>query len=111
MKGPVEVHVTVDPGICGFSCSIVAVREARRRVRFEIRTECSQIQTLASTLAEIDMKDLFSPPGRNPIFTAAERARCHPSCAVPCSLMKAGEVALGLALPKDAVIGFGKDSP
>jgi hypothetical protein len=104
--GAIEVRVIVEPGICGFSCSVLAVRQGRRTVHFEIRSECQQIQTLASTLGKIDMRDLFSPPARNPIFAAAERARCHPSCAIPCALMKAGEVALGLALPKNAAIRF-----
>ncbi len=100
------VRVTVDPGICGFNCSIHAYKGKGKTVRFEIQSDCDQIQTLATHLEEIGIKDIFVPLTRSPVFLSAEKSKCHLACPVPCSLVKAAEVVLGLALPKDARITF-----
>ena len=96
----------VDPGICGFTCSINAYKDGKHTVRFEIQSDCDQIQNLARDLGKISMKDLFLPLSRNPIFLSAEKSQCHLACPVPCSMFKAAEVALGLALPKRVMITF-----
>ena len=97
--------MTVDPGICGFQCSITA-RKAGRGAELEIRSDCAQITHLASNLKALSLKDLFVPYGRNPLFSCAENAGCHNACPVPAAVVKAAEVALGLALPKDVSIRF-----
>ena len=97
--------MTVDPGICGFECSITA-RKAGRGADLEIRSDCAQITELASNLKTLSLKDLFVPYGRNPLFRCAESAGCHNACPVPAAVVKAAEVALGLALPGDVSIRF-----
>jgi hypothetical protein len=57
-------------------------------------------------LAAISLRDLFLPMPRNPAYIAAEKSGCHPSCAVPTAILKAVEVALGVALPKEVRIKF-----
>lgn len=71
-----------------------------------IESECGQIQQLGSCLERLSMKDLFLPHTKNPVFLCAETARCHLACPIPMSVIKAAEVALGLALPKDATLTF-----
>ncbi len=100
------VRLEVDPGICGFTCLIHAFKDEKHAVRFEIQSDCDQIQDLANGLGKIGMKDLFMPLSRNPIFLSAEKSRCHLACPIPCSLVKAAEVTLGLALPKKVTITF-----
>jgi len=95
----------VDPGICGFTCSVRAWKEGQT-VMFEIQSECGQIKKLASTLDPITLRDLFVPLTRSPLFLSAEAAKCHLACPVPSSLIKAAEVVLGLALPKEVTIRF-----
>jgi hypothetical protein len=97
--------VAVDPGICGFICSIRAWKEGKT-VRFDIQSECAQILKLAEALDPITLKDLFVPLTQCPIFRLAEASRCHLACPVPSSLVKSAEVVLGLALPRDATIRF-----
>lgn len=97
--------MTVDPGICGFDCVIRAWKEGKA-VRFDIQSECGQIKKLAGALGPVTLKDLFVPLTKNPIFLCAEKARCHLACPVPSSLVKAAEVVLGLALPREATIRF-----
>jgi hypothetical protein len=100
------VHVAVDPGICAFKCFIHVYMNGKNSIRFEIQSDCDQIKKLARELGVIGLKDLFLPQSRNPIFLCAEKSKCHLACPVPCSLIKAAEVALGLALPKGVVISF-----
>ena len=100
------VRVNVDPGICGFTCSILAKKDGKRSVKFDIQSDCNQIQELADTLGNISMKELFLPLSQNPIFRIAERSGCHTACPIPSSIVKIAEVALGLALPKNVMLTF-----
>lgn len=102
------VSVRVDPGICGFVCTIKVRREGRE-VSLDIQSACEQIQKLRPCVGRLSMKDLFLPHTKNPVFLCAERARCHVACPIPVSLVKAAEVALGLALPRDATLTFEND--
>lgn len=105
-KGAAEsVRVRVDPGICGFECTIEAGKEGRT-VRLSIQSDCEQIKKLASLLGPLSLKDLFVPLSKNIIFLSAETSGCHLACPVPWALVKAAEVALGLALPKEAMLRF-----
>ena len=99
-------RLEVDPGVCSFTCRIRAFKDEKHTVRFEIQSDCEQIQNLAGDLGKIGMKDLFLPLSRNPIFLCAEESQCHLACPIPCALVKAAEVALGLALPKKVTITF-----
>lgn len=101
------VQVATDPGICGFSCTIKAQKTGQRMVSVEIvGSECKQIQRLSSGLNEMALKELFMPLTRNPVYIAAEKSGCHPSCAIPAAVLKAVEVALDMALPKEVRIQF-----
>lgn len=100
-------HVTADPGICGFSCTINVQKMDKRKVTVEIvGSECKQIQRLSIRLSEMTLKALFQPLTRNPVYIAAEQSGCHPSCSIPAAVLKAVEVALEMALPKDVYIQF-----
>ena len=104
---PIVAHVNVEPGICGFPCKVIARKIGKRRVSLEIiGSECQQVKKLANSLTEMTLKDLFLPLTRNPVYTAAEKSGCHPSCAIPSAVLKAVEVAMDMALPKDVQITF-----
>lgn len=94
--------MTVTPGICGFACRIRVQKIDKRIVAIEITdSECKQIRLLAGRLAQISLKELFMPMTRNPVYVAAEKSGCHPSCAIPSAVLKTIEVAMGMALPQD----------
>jgi Family of unknown function (DUF6951) len=102
-----EVRVTVEPGVCGFQCTILAKRIDNRRVRIGITgSGCKSVNQMATFLEDILLRDLFAPPSRNPVFLSAERARCHPSCPVPVGVLKAAECAMEMALARPAYIRF-----
>jgi len=101
------IRIIVDPGICGFSCQVEARRQDKQHAAIEITgSQCELIQKLAENLKEISVEDIFTPHTRNPVFKAAELAGCHLTCPVPVAVLKAAEVALELALPKEARINF-----
>jgi Family of unknown function (DUF6951) len=101
------VCLETDPGICGFPCTIKACKTQSRTVTVEISgSECKQIKRLETQFTEMSLKELFLPLTRNPIYQAAEKSGCHPSCAIPCAVIKAVEVAMGMALPKEVRITF-----
>ena len=101
------IRIIVDPGICGFSCQVEARRQDKQHAAIEITgSQCELIQKLAENLKEISVEDIFTPHTRNPVFKAVEQAGCHLTCPVPVALLKAAEVVLELALPKEACISF-----
>jgi len=96
----------VDPGICGFSTHIQAFRSGPRSVCIEIESACDKIQELSSFLEELNLKSILSPISKNPVFIEAEKSGCHSCCPIVISVIKAAEVALEIALPKDVQIAF-----
>jgi hypothetical protein len=101
------VRVTAEPGICGFPCVIEARRTGRYTVSIKIEgSECKHGKRLAGLVEKMSMKQLFAPVTRNPVFLSAQKAGCHPSCPIPVAILKAVEVAMDMALPRDAVIKF-----
>ncbi len=101
------IRVTAEPGICGFPCVIEARRTGRYTVSVKIEgSECKHGQRLSGLVQKMTMKQLFAPVTRNPVFLSAQKAGCHPSCPIPVAILKAVEVAMDMALPRDAVIKF-----
>ena len=46
------------------------------------------------------------PATRNPVYLAAQKSGCHPSCPIPAAVLKVAEVSLEMALPRNASIRF-----
>lgn len=106
-QGPMEreVKVRADPGICGFRTEIGVKRVSKDRVEISINgSGCRHIQSMAEALNGLTLRELFSPITKNPVYLAAQKARCHPSCIVPVAIIKASEIALEVALPKDVLL-------
>jgi|GEM_PF-336727 len=101
------ICLAVDPGICGFPCFIKARKLDARNAALQIaESDCRQIQRLSERLTEIFLHDLFLPATRNPVYVEAAASGCHPSCPIPAAVLKAAEVAMEMALPKDVCIRF-----
>jgi hypothetical protein len=99
---PRIVCVSVRPGACGFSCTIRAKKMDRRTVAITILgSQCQQIQKLSGCVAALSLKEMFTPLTRNPVYVRAEQSGCHASCTVPAAILKAAEVALEMAVPRD----------
>jgi len=104
---PSPISVTVDSGICGFTCCIKAWKIDKRAVGLEIsESECQQIRQYSKLLKKLTLREVFAPVTANPVYLAAEQSGCHPSCPIPVAVLKGAEVSLEMALPRDAYIRF-----
>ncbi|MBW2487023.1 MAG: hypothetical protein JRE72_06370 [Deltaproteobacteria bacterium] len=98
--------VNVMSGICGMITEIRATsQDPSGMVSLEINTRCESIQGLADRLKVVNPEEEISFRGDGPktLRMAAEHCK-HAACPVPSGIIKAIEVAAGLALPKDASI-------
>jgi hypothetical protein len=94
----------VQAGICGFVAAIEAVANGRK-VALTITSDCERIRKMADILKEVDSLAIIGPRSRpNAVFDAATEAKLHAACAVPTAVIKAIEVAGGLALARDVHI-------
>ncbi|MCG2774313.1 MAG: hypothetical protein L6406_01425 [Desulfobacterales bacterium] len=105
------IRVTAEPGVCGFSCIIEAQKKASDLVSIKITgSECKQIQRLSRNIREMNLRELFTPLTQNPVYTFAKKAGCHASCPIPMAILKAVEVAMDMAIPRDVLIRFESSS-
>lgn len=103
-------RVIVNPGVCGFNCTVYAEKSSSRKVRVTIPdSECEQVNKMSQWFEEISLADIFKPFTRNPFFKWAELAGCHTTCLVPTAISKAVEVEMGMAVPRKAELEFGSD--
>jgi hypothetical protein len=102
-----DTCASVNAGICGFTCRIEAWKIDQRTVGLEIsESECQQIQRFSELLNKLTLKEVFMPVTRNPVYLTAQQSGCHASCPIPTAVLKAAEVALEMALPRDVSIRF-----
>ena len=98
--------VNVMSGICGMITEIRATsQQASGRVNLDINSRCDSIQHLADALKIVNPEEeiSYSKDGPKTLRMAAQHCK-HAACPVPSGIIKAIEVAAGLALPKDARI-------
>jgi len=98
-------RVEVFGGVCGFNTVIRAAAAGRRQVELTLETDCPNWQKAAAALKTVNaFKELFVKLHESEVYRAAAPFIPHPACPVPAGMMKAIEVAAGLALPRDAWI-------
>lgn len=98
-------HATVNPGICGFRTRLEVVPEADGRCLVRGESACSHVQRLLASLGPVDpYGEISYQPEAPRTLAAAAAVLPHPACPVPCALLKALEVAAGLALPADVSV-------
>ncbi len=99
----------IQSGICGFQTTVHSRMEGSE-VALDIQSDCQAIQKLASELVRVDPFQEISFRGAGPQTLNLARRYCnHPACPVPSGILKAIEIAAGLALPADVVIRLSKD--
>jgi len=98
--------VTTDAGICGFSVTIKVMCLSSRHVGVRIDTECEMVMQMSRQIEEIDWRHALGNWEKSLVYAAAMQHINHPACPVPAAILKAIEVEVGLALPKDVTIHF-----
>lgn len=99
-----EIH----PGNCGFKTTIEATLDGTR-CKISIVSECDAIKKLAQELVEVNPFHEISFRRDTPHALQLGAKYCkHAACPVPVGIIKAVEVAAGMALPMDATIKLTK---
>jgi hypothetical protein len=97
----------VKAGICGYYARIHAVKRERQSVTIMIESDCENVAAFSKILNQLTIKDIFRHPfNENAIYEQAGQCGLHPACPVPCGVIKAAEVELGLALKMDVTFKF-----
>lgn len=95
-------------GICGFNTTVTTNMD-ELDCDISIESECKSIQTLAESLKRVNPYEEISFRGKGPATLRMAAKYCaHTSCPVPAGIIKAIEIAAGLALPADATIKLSK---
>jgi hypothetical protein len=96
-----EIH----SGLCGYVTQVEATLSGDgRHVDLRITSDCPAVQRLAAELSEVDAFQEITYRGDGPRTLALARKLSHTACPVPAGIVKAVEVAAGLALPAPARI-------
>jgi len=99
--------VSVAPGICGFTTTIEGHVDDMYQAVVTIESDCAQVNKLADRLGQISVLDeLRAPLHESSIYRDAGACRLHAACPVPSAILKAIEVAAGLALPADVHVAI-----
>jgi hypothetical protein len=95
----------INAGVCGFHTTVRAQADGNYMVALQIESQCEAIQKLAKHLTEVNALNEISFQGDPPETLQKGAEFCtHASCPVPSGILKAVEVAAGLALPVTATI-------
>lgn len=98
----------INSGICGFTATVETRMEGSKCL-ISIQSDCDAIQRLGEELAEVEPFQEISFRGEGPDTLKLGAKHCsHTACPVPVGIIKAIEVAAGLALPADASIKLSK---
>ena len=94
-------------GKCGYTTLVEATQTGDDQIKVSLSSGCKSCQKLGAALAEIEVDPLREISNRGQgslILEMAPKYLAHPACPVPAGIIKAIEIAAGLALPADASI-------
>jgi hypothetical protein len=103
---------TIHAGVCGFTTTVrtTAYDDDPRRVDLAIESECAAVRKLAEALPHVDpFQEIAFRRGMPQTHAAAHEYCTHAACPVPSGIIKAVEVAAGLALPADVTMRITHD--
>ena len=101
----------IEAGNCGYHAEVEAVMGENYQVGIKIESDCPHIQKMAADLTEVNaLNEISFRRGDREILAKGAQYCTHTSCPVPVGIIKAMEVAAGLALPQQATIVVEDDS-
>ncbi|WP_457551663.1 DUF6951 family protein [Desulfobacula sp.] len=107
------VNVEITGGICGFTTMVHAEDKTNYKASFQLESECPNWKKVNDILGgkELNMltelfKDKKTGTLNSKVIDISLKSIPHISCPVISGILKALEVSVGLALPKDAAITF-----
>lgn len=104
--------VEIDSGICGMKTTVWATAGSDPyHCKLTIESDCEAIHKIAAQLPEVDaLREISLRRGEGPLALQKGKEMCyHSACPVPVGIIKAVEVAAGLALPADVSMKISDD--
>lgn len=100
--------VVVHAGACGHTTEIEVTQIDREHVRVVLHSTCQQITSMGPDLEHLKWRGkehvVFLPIDRSAVYRSGGQHRLHTACPVPSAIIKAIEVELGLAVPRDVTM-------
>lgn len=104
-------RVEIDAGVCGHATTVRATKTDGYKVRLGVESTCPHVMKIAGQLDEVDaLRQIGLRQGLPSVLEAAYRQCAHAACPVPSGMIKAVEVAAGLALPGDVSMRISRES-
>ena len=98
-------------GACGFTAVIKVEKISKMKVRIHLITACQDLRKLNDDFTEVDCSTgVFGSLTDSYIYKAASKRLKNSDCPVPCGIIKAIQVELGGAIPKEVSIRISKES-
>src|SRR3972149_6716955 len=108
-------RIEVYAGVCGHSAIIDVTKVDDKHVQVVITSACDQITAMNPELARVQWKgkghEVFKRMTESAVFQSAAKHIRHTACPIPTAILKAIEVEVGIALPKDVTITFSSPAP
>jgi len=102
----VEIH----SGVCGHVTTVKAVGGDAYKVHVTLESTCPHVWKISGDVDDVDALQQIGLRGGLPTVLQAAYTHCvHAACPVPAGLIKAIEVAAGLALPEDVSMRVSKE--
>jgi hypothetical protein len=102
--------VEIDAGVCGHTTTIKATRGEGYSAKISIESDCPQVRSLDAEIDEVDaLQQIGLRKGLPSVLETAYTRCAHAACPVPAGIVKAIEVAAGLALPRDVAMRVSSD--
>ncbi len=99
----------IDAGICGFTTNVTTVQNDDGKVEISLDSTCPHIMNAADSIKEVEPYfEIGFFGGAIPSILQAHYTCPHAACPVFSGIVKAVEVAAGLALPKDVILTVSK---
>ena len=100
----------VKPGVCGLESKIIVNSNDGSTLDIKIESACPHIKKMEEELQDLNgMGECFSKFSTSKVYELADKYCKHLACPVPTGIVKAIEVASGLALPRDVEIKITKE--
>ncbi len=100
----------VQPGACGFPVLITVESISKKEIKVRLGSGCEMLQKMNEGLTNLDWrKGIFGKVCDSLIYRLANACISHVACPVPSAIIKAIEVEIGAAVPKDVTMSFSKE--
>lgn len=108
-------RIEVYAGVCGHSAVIDVTKVDEAHVQVVITSACDEITAMNPDLAQVQWKgkghEVFKRMTESAVYQSAAKHIRHTACPIPTAILKAIEVEVGIALPKDVTITFSSPAP